>query len=123
MIPAGERDRKIAFHAIVVTEDGLGTETEAVASDPVAQAFAKVLFGTGQERRDAAAAGAVQSATFRVLSTAAIRTVTERHIIRGLDADWGIVSISPVGPQGAEIEFTATKLGAAGWKRWSRWWR
>lgn len=105
--PAGQRDRRIAFLRPTVTEDELGPEVETFVS--AVQARAKVLYGTGRERRDAASVGVVQSATFRVLSTARVREVTERWRIRDdRDVDWGIGSISPIGR--TEIEFVATKV-------------
>lgn len=113
MAGVGDYDRLIAFHAATLAEDALGVETETFGSTPAAQSWAKVLFGTGQERRDGAAAGAVQTATFRVTAMdAAVRGITTRDIIRFDGADWGISSIAPVGPQGAELEFAATRRSA-----------
>jgi len=108
-IPAGKRDRKIAFYPRTVTVGALGTEAEADGT-PV-DAWANVRFGTGAERRELAQAGSQQTATFRVLSTAALRAVTERWEIAFMGARWGIQAISPIG-EAAEIEFTATRKGA-----------
>lgn len=108
-IMAGKRDRKITFYPVTTTEDALGVEIEADGS-PVS-AWASVLFGTGAERRELAQAGSAQTATFRVLSTASLRTATERWEIAFLGARWGIVSIVPIG-EACEIEFTAVRKGA-----------
>ncbi len=108
-IPAGKRDRKIAFYPRTVTEGGLGTEVEADGA-PVF-AWAHVRFGTGSERRELAQAGSQQAATFRVLSTAALRAATERWEIEFLGSRWGISGILPIG-EASEIEFTAVKKGA-----------
>lgn len=108
-IAAGKRDRKVAFYPRVFTEGSLGSEIEADGT-PV-NAWARVLFGTGNERRELAQAGSSQSATFRVLSTAALRTVTERWEIDFMGARWGITSIAPIG-EADDIEFTAVKKGA-----------
>lgn len=108
-IAAGKRDRKIAFYPRAVTEGPLGGKVEADGA-PVF-AWANVRFGTGQERRELAQAGSLQTATFRVLSTAALRQATERWEIDFLGARWGIVGISPIG-EADDIEFTATKKGA-----------
>lgn len=106
---AGRRDRKITFLKPTATEDGLGVEVESFADHEAA--WALVLFGSGQERRDAAAQGAVQSATFRVLSTARIREAAERWRIRdAADVEWGIELVTPIGRR--EIEFTATRIGS-----------
>lgn len=107
----GQYDRIIGFHTVTVGEDALGTETETRTL--AEQAWALVRFGSGSERRDAGASGAVQMATFRVLSTPALRGVTQRDQVQFDGAWWGITSIAPVGPQGSEIEFTATRQGAA----------
>jgi hypothetical protein len=106
----GEKDRLVQFYPLSVSEDALGVEAEADGT-PVA-AWAKVLFGTGAERREAGAAGSAQTATFRVDSCSALRAATERWEIAFADARWGITSISPVGAQGREIEFVAVKKGA-----------
>ena len=104
---AGNRDRQIQFlRSVVSTEAGSGVENESFV--PGARAWAKVLFGTGSERREAAAAGGVQTATFRCLSNSALRAVTRRDRILFEGAEWGISAISQVGSQGHELEFTAT---------------
>jgi head-tail adaptor len=109
LIAAGKRDRKIAFYPRTLGQDALGVETESDGTAVLA--WANVRFGTGAERRDLAQAGSMQTATFRVLSTASLRTVTERWQIQFLGARWGIVSIAQLG-EADEIEFTATKKGA-----------
>lgn len=106
---AGDRDRRIEFRALTVTRGGMGVEVEAFAHH--GYAMAKVLHGRGSERRDAAAAGAVQSATFRVLATTKTRAVTERFRIRDDQArEWGIDGIAHIGR--TEIEFTATRIAS-----------
>ena len=106
---AGEKDRKVAFYPRTVTEDDLGTEIEADGT-PVA-AWAKVLFGSGSERREAGQAGSQKTATFRVYSSAALRAATALWEIEFLGSRWGITDISPIG-EAEEIEFTAVKKGS-----------
>ncbi|MAY20311.1 MAG: hypothetical protein CL955_06805 [Erythrobacteraceae bacterium] len=108
-IAAGRKDRKVAFYPRTVSEDALGTESEADGT-PV-YAWANVLFGTGTERREAGQAGAQQSATFRVLSSAALRAADELWEIDFDGARWGVTSIAPIG-EAEDIEFTAVKKGA-----------
>lgn len=103
---AGQHDTPIGFRIATVTEDAVGVEREVFVDGT--NAWARVSFGTGSERREAAAAGAVQSATFRVIASNATRAITRRDLIRYEGEDWGIASIAQVGPQGAEIEFVAT---------------
>lgn len=104
---AGARDRKIQFlRATVAKESASGVELETFA--PLTFAWAQVFFGSGSERREASAAGGVQTATFRCLSTTTLRTVTRRDRIAFDNVTWGISAISTVGAQGHEMEFTAT---------------
>lgn len=109
-IAAGARNRKVQFYPLVVTEDALGTEIEAAGS-PVPM-WAAVTFGSGADRREAGQAGSDQSATFRVLSCAALRDATERWQIEFNGARWGITSIVPIDNDATEIEFTAVRKGA-----------
>lgn len=105
--PAGARDRKIRFERTAPTEDDAGVEVPG-APVLIQAAWAMVRFGASAERRQAAVEGASQVATFRVLSTAALRGVTERdHIVFEGDS-WSIVGIARIGGDAHEIEFTAT---------------
>jgi head-tail adaptor len=73
----------------------------------IAPAWAKILYGRGEERRGAAAEGSVMTATFRVITSVKLRTVTEENrILYGAEA-WDIVSVAPIGR--GEIEFTAKR--------------
>jgi head-tail adaptor len=110
MLATGKRDRRVVFYPRTVTEDAAGLEIETDGT-PV-PAFAMVRFGTGAERREAAAAGSHKTATFRVLSTLALRGASERWQIAFMGVRWGINDISPVGGEASEIEFTATRVGA-----------
>lgn len=110
MIAAGKRDRKISFYSTTKASDGLGAGSRSRTL--VEPAFAAVQFGSASERRDAGQAGSVQTATFRVLSTAALRGVDETGEIEFDSAFWGITSIAHVGTAQREIEFTATRTGA-----------
>lgn len=107
MTPAGDRDRKVQFQRVTSTLSGLGT-VEDSSWMLLEAAWAKVLFGTGTERRQAGAEGAAQTATFRVLSTPVLRIATERDRILYDGRAWDIVSISPIGGEACEIEFVAT---------------
>lgn len=104
---AGRRDRQVQFlRATVDKEAGSGIETETF--EPFARAWAQVFYGSGMERREAAAAGGVQSATFRCLTNSTLREISRRDRILFDGVQWGINAIAQVGPQGHEIEFTAT---------------
>lgn len=120
MRPAAEYDRKVEFLRRAVVRDGMGTEVEDFASFAPTRLFAwaKLRFGSSADRRASAEAriadGIVssQAATFRVRSTARVRSVTEGDAIAYRGAIWGIQSIAEAAEQGHEIEFTATRLGA-----------
>lgn len=105
MIGAGQRDRKVIFQRATVTRSTLGVEKEGPWSD-LGDAMARVLYGTGQERRDAAATGSSQAATFRVLANSMTRGVTTKDRISFDNLVWNITGSVPIGRH--EIEFTAT---------------
>ena len=104
--PRGEFNRRLCFEREVPTTSGFGTEPSSTWDD-LGGAWVKVLYGRGQERRNAAAEGATMSITFRVLSSPRTRDITERDRIRFDGLAWDIASIAPIGIRD-EIEFTAT---------------
>lgn len=103
--PTGERDRRIVFQSGAPVRGALGREPISAWSY-IGRAWAKVLFGTGSERRAAGAEGASQAATFRVLSNGMTRGVTTDNRILFDRRGWDITSISPIGVND-EIEFVA----------------
>lgn len=105
MIGAGRRDGLVIFERATVGRSGLGVETEVPWTE-LCRAMARVLYGTGQERRDAAAQGSSQAATFRVLSNPDTRGVTTKDRISFAGLVWNITGWAPIGSH--EIEFTAT---------------
>lgn len=104
---AGERNRRIDFVRLDTATDDYGGEIES-APDQVAGVFAKVMFGTGQERREAAQEAGSQAATFIVLWTPKLDAVGVTDRIRFDGADWDITNIAPVGLN-RELHFTATR--------------
>lgn len=73
-----------------------------------ASAMANVVFGTGQERREAAQEQSAISATFYVLrnpKTAAL-TTKDRIVYEG---DWDIVSVAQSKSYNRELEITAVR--------------
>lgn len=68
------------------------------------EAYAQVIYGTGQERREAAQEAASQPATFRVPANSRTRALTVQDKIAGfLGTDWDITSVVPLGRDGMEI--------------------
>lgn len=104
-IPAGQRDRLIVIERGTATSDNYGGETLTWAEH--ARGWARVRFGTGQERREAAQEGGVQSATFELLSTAALRAVTLKDRILFDGSAWDITEAAPLDRM--TIRFTATR--------------
>jgi len=104
--PAGGRDKRITFERATTTRTALGG-AGAPSWGILCARWAKVTYGNGAERRNAAVEQAVQPATFRVLADSETREVlaTDRIVFDGLA--WDITSIAPIG-RPSEIEFTAT---------------
>lgn len=103
MLASGQRDRLITFQRATITRSTLGQETESWATT-LGTAWASVLYGKGSERREAAAQGASNTATFRTLYNPTLAAVTEKDRIV-FNGNWNITSIALIGR--SEIEFTA----------------
>lgn len=102
---AGERTEQVTFRRAATTRGALGGKNPGAAAS-LGTRFAKVLWGSGAERRAAAAEQGVQAATFRVLADSVTRGVLATdsilHVRSGLTFD--ITGIAPIGR--TEIEFT-----------------
>lgn len=102
---SGPRDDLITIERNSGTqEDAFGAPVEAWTS--YAERWAKVVYGTGSERRQAGNEGAQQSATFRTLADPETLAVTtgDRIIFGSI---WDIVNVSPLERDG--VEFTAIR--------------
>ena len=109
IMSAGKRDRRIDFQRAARGRDSVGVLIEGAWAS-IGQRWAQVRYGSGAERREAAAERATQPATFRTLADGLTRTITQqdRIIYDGLTYD--IVGIAPIGMGPTEIEFTAVAL-------------
>lgn len=111
-IPAGELKFRIQFQRPTVARGTSGTKT-ITAHSSLGYVRAKVLYGTGAERRTAGVENAVQTATFRCRANVTtsggtvVRNITAQDRIVHAGLNWDIVAISllPTIPQ--DIEFTA----------------
>lgn len=107
MTPAGRRDTRVEFQRAAPARSALGGKT-AGSGDwaTLGSRLAKVLFGTGAERRAAAVEEGTQAATFRMIADSLTRSITigDRVLCRGLTFD--LTGIAPIGS--TEIEFTGT---------------
>lgn len=102
----GKRDQLITFEraAVMINEES-GGEEPIFAS--LTQAWARVRYGTGQERREAAQERASQAATFECEWTPTLATVKTNDRINFDGDEWDIVSRSPLSHR--EIHFAAIR--------------
>lgn len=101
----GKRESLITIQRGTPTADNYGGETIVWAT--LATAWARVRYGTGQERREAAQERAAQAATFECEWSTALTGVAITDRI-SFDSDtWDIVSRSPLGHK--EIHFAAVR--------------
>lgn len=102
----GKFNRRVLFQRFTATTSEMGGEIEAWAD--YATAWARVIHGSGQERREAAQEAASVRATFYVLSnplTAAL-TPKDRIVWNG---NWDIISAVPSIEFNKEVEITAVR--------------
>ena len=91
----GKRDRLIIFERSASTKNQYN---EDVSGDPeeFARAWARVRFGTAQEKREAAQERAVQSATFECLRTPTLDGVMLTDTINFDGSSWDITELAPL---------------------------
>lgn len=102
---AGPRTDLVAFNRATTGQDDYGEETEVWGE--IGQEWAKVHYGRGDERRQAAMEQGQLPATFVVPDNAMTRTVTLKDHITFDGGDWNIQSNIPGKPGDREI--TATR--------------
>lgn len=102
----GQRDQLVIFERGTVAGDDY-TDAGSTAWSEHLQAWARVRYGTGQERREAAQERMSQAATFECEYSPALADVqlTDR-ILFDTDA-WDIISKAPLGHR--EIHFAAVR--------------
>lgn len=105
MISNGQRDRLITIQRASITTDDYGGETQTWAD--LAQAWARVRFGTAQEKREAAQEAGSQSASFEMLLTPTLAGVTLLDRITFDGSEWDIVELAPLDRQ--TLRLTATR--------------
>jgi SPP1 family predicted phage head-tail adaptor len=106
MTTTGKRIHRIAIERATTTTDDYGGEIEAWATHT--EAFAEVLFGSGQERREAAQESAAQTATFIVPWTPKLGAVTVKDHILAMGGTWDITSSVTIG-QNKEQHITGVR--------------
>ncbi|MGZ8286136.1 MAG: phage head closure protein [Allosphingosinicella sp.] len=116
-LKAGELNRRILFERNTQGRDSAGNQEDSWAV--LGRAWAKVMYGTGQERREAAQESATTPATFRVRRSAVTLSLTAADRLRfdpagGAPDDaplWDIAGAVPFGNDGVDI--TAVRRTAA----------
>ena len=81
---------------------------ESSAATPIATGYASVSWGGSSERRENARQIAVQSATFRCLTTTALRAVRAGDRLISSGNEYGIVGIVHLDKAPGESEITVT---------------
>ena len=104
---AGQRRQRIEFERSSVERSRSGTR-QAASWSLLGPARAKVLFGSGSERREAGVEHGTTAATFRVLASALTRSIKVQDRIAFGNMHWDVTGIAPLDTNPAEIEFTAT---------------
>lgn len=105
--PSGQRRYRIEFQRATTPRQQIGTKAPPQWTS-LGHDRAKVLFGSGQERREAGVENASQAATFRCLANSKTRGITAKDRIQFAGLAWDITAIAPLMKAPAEIEFTAT---------------
>jgi SPP1 family predicted phage head-tail adaptor len=100
---AGKRDRLISIERSTLVQNEYGEEIETWAE--AFKEWARVFYGKGNERREAAADRSEMPITFAALSNGNSRTITARNRIRYDGLIWNIEGVAPV--TRGEIEITA----------------
>lgn len=104
----GEYDRLIIVQRAAVTADDY-SEGQLDWSDPIEieRGWARVRFGLAQEKREAAQESSVQAATFELMPTTALLTVTLKDRISFDDSSWDITEVAPLDRR--TLRFTAVR--------------
>ena len=103
----GDLKTPVTFERGTVTTDDAGGET--LTWDPLAIVSAKVMYGTGQERRQAAQERTEQAATVMVRFTPTLASVTAKDRITFGGANWDIASPPAVIAINHELHFTVIR--------------
>jgi SPP1 family predicted phage head-tail adaptor len=103
---AGDRCYVVTFQRATTTTDDYGQPIETWAD--YCTATARVLFGSAQEKREAAQESASQTATFECLRTSKVDSVTVKDRIVFDGDDWDIVSRDPL--YRTKIRFTGVRV-------------
>lgn len=104
-LPSGTRTELIVFERATMTENEYGEQIPTWA--PYTSRWARVRFGTAQEKRQAAQESGVQSATFECLKSATLAAITLSDRISYLGSAWDLTEVAPLDRK--TIRFTGTR--------------
>lgn len=90
MRPAGQRDKLVTIQRATYVTDVHNEDVPSWA--PIGREWARVIWGAGAERREAAQTQAVQSATFQVLDNSLTRSLTAKDRIVWNGIHWDIAA-------------------------------
>lgn len=102
----GQFDRLVIFKQVTTVENDYGEQIPG-GSTTLAEAWARVRFGTAQEKREAAQEAGVQSASFEVVPTAAMLAVPLTATIEFDGSEWDLTEKADL--ERNLMRFTATR--------------
>lgn len=105
MTTAGKRNQKISFQRAVITRDIYNAEISTW--EHLAAAWSEILWGTGQERREASQERASKTATFICLWSPTLNGVSATDRIIHSTGEYDITDVSPMSNR--EIHFTGVR--------------
>lgn len=105
MLHAGQRQDLVIVERETITSNGLNEQVSSWAR--YARGYARVSWGSGSERIEAARQAAVQAATFTVLATTKMRSVTPADRLVHAGVPWNIVAVSLIGRE--EVALTCQR--------------
>ena len=98
-------------HFWAITADSIRAARTTLRKPSNCTAWCEVIYGSGQERRDAGLEGADQPATFRTLASTETLAVTVADRINFDGFYWDITNVSPLDRDG--VEWTAIRRASA----------
>ena len=102
----GRRDKLVMLERSSLVKYEHDEEVDAWA--PIGKEWAAIFYGRGDERRQAAAEAASQTATFQMLANSRTRSLTTSNRI-AFEGLWDITGVALDVPQNGFVEATATK--------------
>ena len=102
------RNTLVTLERATTVRDDYNEETESWAQ--VGEEWAQVFYGRGDERRQAAAELASQTATFQMDANETTLALAENDRLQADGRIWDIRGIAPHTPRHGDVEITARRL-------------